>query len=70
MFDYWLLTRKKNPIIPKGTHISGGLMTAGIKPSELPSGNQILSADPNATNPPQREASAATPASQAIVERD
>ena len=70
MFDYWLLTRKKNPIMPKGTHISGGLMTAGIKPSELPSGDQSLAADPNATNTPHREASAAAPASQAAVERD
>ena len=60
IFDYWLLTRKKKPIVPVGAHISGGLMTAGIKPSELPSGGQILSAEPNATTTPRQEASAAT----------
>ncbi|UIJ74895.1 penicillin-binding protein 2 [Acinetobacter sp. SH20PTE14] len=49
MFDYWLLTRKKNPIRPASHQISGGLMTAGLKPSELPSGSNILSADPNAS---------------------
>ena len=38
LFDYWLYTRKKNPIRPAGHQISGGLMTAGIKPGELPSG--------------------------------
>ena len=38
VFDYWLLQRKKNPIKPEGHQISGGLMTAGIKPGELPSG--------------------------------
>ncbi len=47
IFDYWLLTRHKNPIKPN-THFNGGLMTAGLKPSELPSGSNILSADPNA----------------------
>ncbi|ANF81380.1 penicillin-binding protein 2 [Acinetobacter sp. NCu2D-2] len=45
IFDYWLLTRKKNPIVPSGQQISGGLMTAGIKPGELPSGSGILSPD-------------------------
>ncbi|MGQ9372361.1 penicillin-binding protein 2 [Acinetobacter tandoii] len=39
VFDYWLLQRKKNPIKPEGHQISGGLMTAGIKPGELPSGS-------------------------------
>ncbi|WOE31581.1 MULTISPECIES: penicillin-binding protein 2 [unclassified Acinetobacter] len=71
LFDYWLLTRKKNPIVPTGHHISGGLMTAGIKPSELPSGNQILSADPNAVTNNQHETSAARPATrQATIEED
>ena len=55
LFDYWLLTRKKNPILPTGQHISGGLMTAGIKPSELPSGDGILGADPNASTHPSSE---------------
>ncbi|WP_347456776.1 penicillin-binding protein 2 [Acinetobacter thermotolerans] len=53
IFDYWLLKRKKEPIVPSAHQISGGLMTAGIKPGELPSGSGILSPD-----------SAATPASQ------
>ncbi|WP_291356197.1 penicillin-binding protein 2 [Acinetobacter sp. UBA3106] len=39
IFDYWLLTRKKNPIRPAAHQMSGGLMTAGIKPGELPSGS-------------------------------
>ena len=58
MFDYWLLTRKKNPIRPAGHQISGGLMTAGLKPSELPSGSNILSADPNAIPTAQQTNSA------------
>ncbi|WP_312969467.1 penicillin-binding protein 2 [Acinetobacter gerneri] len=48
VFDYWLLKRKKNPIIPTNHQVSGGLMTAGIKPGELPSGETHLAADPNA----------------------
>ena len=39
ILDYWLLTRHKNPIRPQNHQISGGLMTAGIKPGELPSGS-------------------------------
>ena len=58
MFDYWLLTRKKNPIRPASHQISGGLMTAGLKPSELPSGSNILSADPNASPTAQQNISA------------
>ncbi|MCL6233673.1 penicillin-binding protein 2 [Acinetobacter sp. ANC 5579] len=58
MFDYWLLTRKKNPIRPASHQISGGLMTAGLKPSELPSGSNILSADPNASPTAQQNNSA------------
>lgn len=37
ILDYWMLTRKKNPIRPAAHQVSGGLMTAGIKPGELPS---------------------------------
>ncbi|WP_110975658.1 penicillin-binding protein 2 [Acinetobacter sp. WCHAc060042] len=37
VLDYWLQTRHKNPIRPQNHQISGGLMTAGIKPGELPS---------------------------------
>ena len=43
IMDYWLLTRKRNPIQPSRHQISGGLMTAGIKPGELPSGDTSLS---------------------------
>lgn len=49
IFDYWMNNRKRNPIRPKPPQINGGLMTAGIKPSELPSGEGLLQADPNAT---------------------
>lgn len=63
MFDYWLLKRKKNPIRPEGHQISGGLMTAGIKPGELPSGSNILTADPNA-NPNQQQATTPTQPTQ------
>ncbi|MCG2607741.1 penicillin-binding protein 2 [Acinetobacter sp. SM34] len=55
LFDYWLYTRKKNPIRPAGHQISGGLMTAGIKPGELPSG----SAPVNTTNNTQANTTAA-----------
>lgn len=59
VFDYWLLKREKEPIRPAGTQISGGLMTAGLKPSELPSGDTPLAADqsalPNATTPTPRD---------------
>ena len=36
LFDYWLVNRNKNPIRPTNQQVSGGLMTAGIKPGELP----------------------------------
>jgi penicillin-binding protein 2 len=45
VFDYWLLKRKKEQIRPSGAQISGGLMTAGLKPSDLPSGDNVLQAD-------------------------
>lgn len=61
IFDYWIVNRKKNPIRPANHQISGGLMTAGIKPGELPSG-ALLEANPHATvNQPQQKPS--TPAS-------
>ena len=53
MFDYWLVNRKKEQIRPANHQISGGLMTAGIKPGELPSG-ALLEADPNA-NPNKKK---------------
>ncbi|MEQ1069912.1 penicillin-binding protein 2 [Acinetobacter lwoffii] len=45
IFDYWLLHKDKNPVRPQGHQLSGGLMTAGIKPAELPSGAGMLSQD-------------------------
>lgn len=48
IMDYWLLQRKKNPIKPSSHQVSGGLMTAGIKPGDLPSGATELSANPAA----------------------
>ena len=53
VFDYWLVNRKKEQIRPANHQISGGLMTAGIKPGELPSG-ALLEADPNA-NPNKKK---------------
>ncbi|MAK29687.1 penicillin-binding protein 2 [Acinetobacter sp.] len=64
IFDYWIVNRKKNPIRPANHQISGGLMTAGIKPGELPSG-ALLEANPHATvNQPQQKpgTSASAPA--------
>lgn len=61
IFDYWIVNRKKNPIRPANHQISGGLMTAGIKPGELPSG-ALLEANPHAiVNQPQQKPG--TPAS-------
>ncbi|OTG87552.1 penicillin-binding protein 2 [Acinetobacter sp. ANC 4558] len=70
LFDYWLLTRQKNPVVPTGKHISGGLMTAGIKPSDLPSGSQSLSTNAEASSTQRHEASAASIESQVETERD
>lgn len=69
IFDYWLLQRKKNPIRPANHQISGGLMTAGIKPGELPSGSNILSADPNASTQSNSHANShnAAPASSPVA---
>ena len=54
VFDYWMLTRKKKPIRPAAQQISGGLMTAGIKPGELPSGAlPPISTNPTSPNTPQ-----------------
>lgn len=35
ILDYWLMQRKSNPMLPANHQVSGGLMTAGIKPGEL-----------------------------------
>ena len=47
IFDYWLVTRKKNPIRPTNHQVSGGLMTAGIKPGELSNSNNANLASSN-----------------------
>lgn len=60
VFDYWLVNRKKEQIHPANHQISGGLMTAGIKPGELPSG-ALLEADPNA-NPNKKKHEQPSPA--------
>ena len=72
IFDYWLLKSKKSPIRPSSAQVSGGLMTAGIKPSELPSGeNPLQNTDngnaqshtaPSAANPQNHAAQAASAA--------
>lgn len=76
VFDYWLLTRNKSPIRPSASQVSGGLMTAGIKPSELPSGENPVqnnaggqdaassAAHSHAPAVPNRNAHAVAPASQ------
>jgi len=72
MFDYWLYTRKKNPIRPAAHQISGGLMTAGIKPGELPSGTvpagTANNAQANSTAAPQQVPQAASGAQPAEAE--
>ena len=57
-----MLTRKKNPIRPAAHQVSGGLMTAGIKPGELPSTTLPNSNDATAQSTTQA-ASQATPIS-------
>lgn len=46
IMDYWILQRKNKAIVPENHQISGGLMTAGIKPGEL-SSSQVVSNDSN-----------------------
>ncbi|OXX78848.1 penicillin-binding protein 2, partial [Acinetobacter baumannii] len=72
VFDYWLLTRKKNPIRPANHQVNGGLMTAGIKPGELPSGNESASSTPATSAPTSAAASTpqATPTRPATNEVD
>ncbi len=76
IFDYWLLQKEKNPVRPQNHQISGGLMTAGIKPGELPSGSGMLSADPgavastSASNSNTTQPPATSTAPTAPVERD
>ncbi len=51
VFDYWLVTRKNNPIRPANHQVSGGLMTAGIKPGELPNSSDSPASTPAASSP-------------------
>ncbi|MCG2572972.1 penicillin-binding protein 2 [Acinetobacter sp. ME22] len=72
VFDYWMVQRKNNPIRPTTHQITGSLMTAGIQPSQLPSGQSILQADPNAVpnkqkNQQMKKPNAATTAPQAEI---
>ncbi|MBJ9703614.1 penicillin-binding protein 2 [Acinetobacter calcoaceticus] len=60
IFDYWLLTRKKNPIRPANHQVNGGLMTAGIKPGELSSGGENPSSAPAAASTPAAPIPSAT----------
>ena len=55
-----MLTRKKNPITPAAHQVSGGLMTAGIKPGELPS-TTLPNIDASTAQTTTQAASQATP---------
>ena len=70
IFDYWLLTRKKKPIRPANHQVNGGLMTAGIKPGELPSGGDSSSPAPAISTAPAASTPQATPARPATHEVD
>ncbi|HRM31004.1 MAG TPA: penicillin-binding protein 2 [Acinetobacter johnsonii] len=65
ILDYWLLTRHKNPIRPQNHQISGGLMTAGIKPGELPSGSTPPATTTGTSTAAPTSASNTAPASTA-----
>lgn len=65
ILDYWLLTRHKNPIRPQNHQISGGLMTAGIKPGELPSGSTPPATTTGASTAAPTSTSNTAPASTA-----
>ncbi|MGE8551253.1 MAG: penicillin-binding transpeptidase domain-containing protein, partial [Acinetobacter calcoaceticus] len=62
IFDYWLLTRNKNPTRPANHQVNGGLMTAGIKPGELPSGGDSSSPAPAISTAPAASTPQAIPA--------
>ncbi|WP_075174980.1 penicillin-binding protein 2 [Acinetobacter indicus] len=62
ILDYWLLNKDKNPIRPSAAQISGGLMTAGLKPSELPSAEGARS-----TTTPAQDTAASAPATPAAA---
>ncbi len=62
IFDYWLLKHNKSPIRPSAAQVSGGLMTAGIKPSELPSGENPIQSNASGQNAASSAAHSNTPA--------
>lgn len=62
IFDYWLLKHNKSPIRPSAAQVSGGLMTAGIKPSELPSGENPIQSNTSGQNAASSATHSNTPA--------
>ena len=70
IFDYWLLKSKKNPILPANHQMSGGLMTAGIKPGELPNDVGAATTAPTSTNTSQPVSPPPIAAAPQLVESD
>lgn len=70
IFDYWMVQRKTNPIKPTAQQVNGGLMTAGLKPGQLPSIGKMLEADPNAIATTSPVAHLIKPASTPTVTSD
>ena len=70
IFDYWLLKSKKNPILPANHQMSGGLMTAGIKPGELPNDVGAAATAPTSTNTAQPVSPPPIAAAPQLVESD
>ncbi|MCF9045241.1 penicillin-binding protein 2 [Acinetobacter nectaris] len=70
IFDYWMVQRKTNPIKPTAQQVNGGLMTAGLKPGQLPSIGKMLEADPNAIATTSPVAHLIKPASTPAVTSD
>ena len=70
IMDYWILQRQKNPLIPATHQVSGGLMTAGIKPGELPNSGMSPAAAPASsatTQQPSSNTAANRPSSTATA---
>ena len=70
IFDYWLLKSKKNPILPANHQMSGGLMTAGIKPGELPNDVGAATTATTSTNTAQPVSPPPIAAAPQLVESD
>ncbi len=70
IFDYWLLKSKKNPILPANHQMSGGLMTAGIKPGELPNDIGTTAIATTSTNTAQPVSPPPIAAAPQLVESD